>query len=295
VIMAVTMMSGTATITAPGASSGHPVWNQIGTTQVVNADFEQALYWHEIGSAEVGTPQFTFTFGPGTPIIRASCGAILYTNTCLMSGVPCTDPTFDSNLGTSTNANGVSQTQTSSPQGETLGQIDVPALGLVVGAFGTSDQNSFFGDSATSGSNINGTLGVMSQHTQSSGVNGGIVLGDKSVVSGGVVGPFPATLPNRVDPSSQSVVNIVGNGATATGTTNAGDIRQYGRVTLTAVISGNTVGAFNGTFTITPTSATTFTFSSATNATGTGGSIQPEDPAVGDNISQTVSLKPVLK
>jgi hypothetical protein len=287
--VAVTLLGNGIPITPPLQGSGHPAWNQVGTTVTVNSDYEQALFWHEIGSSELGTPQFIFTFGSSA---RASCGGLLYTQTCLESGTPCADPILDSSVGMSTNSVSVSQSGNSSPGNAPGGQLNVPALGRVVGAFGTSDTNSFFGGGAPDGAQIGGSLGVLAQHTQSSGVNGGIVMADKPFSADGVAGPFPAFLPNRVDPPALTVGNIVGNGSIAIGTTNGGDIRQYGQTTLTATISGNS--AFNGTFTITPTSATTFTFANSTNTTGTGGMVQPQDPTAGDNVSQVVSIKPVI-
>jgi hypothetical protein len=78
-------------------------------------------------------------------------------------------------------------------------------------------------------------------------------------------------------------------------------LQQYKQPSFIAniigVTGGSTSGCFNGTFTVTPTSATTFTYADAT-CSGTGGTsaaqIQIVDPGVGDNAGQVVSIIPHL-
>jgi len=71
---------------------------------------------------------------------------------------------------------------------------------------------------------------------------------------------------------SVAVVNVVGNGVTATVTCSTNCFPPNGFASGKAIrINGNTQAAFNGTFTTNGAGTTTFTFASATNATGTGG------------------------
>jgi hypothetical protein len=72
-------------------------------------------------------------------------------------------------------------------------------------------------------------------------------------------------------------------------------VEQYGFTSFTAVISGETPSGYNGTFTITTTSPTTFTYPVTCPGTSGGtGTVQTEDPAIGDNACSAVSLIPEL-
>jgi len=294
VILTVTVYGTGITITPPATSLPmHPAWNQLGTTAMVNSDFEAATFWHELGTTEDGSTNFPFML---STTARASCASLVYTQTCLQSGTPCLNPVLDFSSGSSINSNTVTQSGLSS-LGAMNGAIDVPMLGRAVGSWGTSDQDTNFGGNAPNSPNIPGNLGTMTGHATSSGVNGGIEMGDKSEASAGTDGPFPATLPQFSNPPSEVINSIMANtpsSGTATATTAGGDIRQFGRTTITATISGESVSAYNGTFTITPTSATTFTFPVVTSTNGTTGTVAPQDAGVGDNASVSLSLIPVL-
>ena len=135
VILAINVLSGTATITPPSASTGHPAWNLV-DTKVVGGDYTQELFWHEVGSAETGGPSFMFGFN-GT--VRAACSAVTYSNTCLNDSTPCSDPVFSSTSGSSTASSNVTQS----------GAITFPSNSVLVAGLGTTDTNSKFGDGAT--------------------------------------------------------------------------------------------------------------------------------------------------
>jgi hypothetical protein len=293
--------------------SGMPAWNQVGCAvgtscaagDIVVGNYEQALFWHEVGST-VSENEGTFTFTYWTSV-RGACAGVTYTNTCLMSGTPCSDPIFDFSSGTASLNQAVTQTGTSN-MGATSGEIDVPALGEIVAFYGTSDTFSQFGEDANTLCNNNGGTcpdsnglfnGCMTGPiTGRSGVNGGIDVAAKGF-SSATDGPFLSTLPDRVDPTGGFAVStITGSGSTASGTTTSTNIGYIG--SLNAYISGNTGGTPPGGFNTTPGGGNVvnitsdgnqdFSYANTTTGSGSGGSIFLQDPAVGNNVSQVVSI-----
>ena len=281
---------GTGITIIPPATNlpGNPPWNQIGNTQV-EGNVESAIYWHSIGGGD--PPFFVFNFSSS---VRASCSAVTYAATCLQNPVPCASPILDSTFGMSATSNVVVTLATSSPGGAPLGEINVTSQGRLVAAFNTTDTNSMFGGSVTSSPFTPSTLGeTLAFQTGNAGVNGGTSMADQLETFTGTDGPLDGTLPIRNNPAPLNLTTINCASGTATASTNGlGDVRQYELTSFPATIVGNNVSAFNGTFTITPLSASTFTFACGANAVGTGGTVTDQDPASGDNIEFVASLIP---
>jgi len=303
-LIAVNVMGTGITITPPAPGTGIPPWTQLGTT-IDTGKYEQALFWHEVGTAtseEIGS--FTFTYSSS---VRGACAGVSYTNTCLQNPVPCTSPIFDYSSGSAVNSfptqQQVTQAGTSLFQMEPSGQLGVPPLGEVVGFYGSKDPFSEFGITANATANTNGgaytpttgtfTGGLVGPVTGRFGVNGGIDVASKSF-SAAVDGPFPASLPDRNDPTGGfAISSISGNGTTASGTTTSTNLAYIG--TLQGYIQGNSNAGFNTpgggtTVTLTTSGSTDFSFANTTVGTGTGGSLFIQDPAAADSVSQVVSL-----
>lgn len=108
----------------------------------------------------------------------------------------------------------------------------------------------------------NGTLGLFV----------GVYSGYNSYIFNNVI--YDTDTGNSVDPgwatigNAIPIANIVGNGATAVVTCTA---NCFAGVNGTYTITGNSQAGFNTTVTATAITPTTFSFASATNATGTGG------------------------
>jgi hypothetical protein len=278
VILVINVLGQGVAINPPATDliGGHPAWN-LENTQNVNGDYEQEIFWHQIGSAETGGPSFMFTFGTSeVPVnVRAACAASAYKNSCLDSASACTDPIAGNTQGQSSASNAVSQS----------GQISFPAQSLVVAGVGTSDTNSKFGDGAT---NLPGTSGVpgknqtnvtpnMSPVNGVSGNNGGIAIVNLTEIASGTDGPWQSLLPETGNWPTISLNSISGNGATATGVVAVTGIPldQYQQTSFQAEISGVSTSCFNSTVgtppqvTVTPTKITTTTNGSQTLPTGT--------------------------
>jgi len=264
VILSINVLGSGVTITPPATDvvGGHPAWNLV-DTQMVNGDYEQEIFWHEVGSAEVGGPSFMFSF-PG--IFRAACAAATYHNTCLDSGSACTDPIFDHQAGQSTASSAVTETA----------PVSVPNTSLVVGAFGTTDTNSKFGDSATNPPGTTGNNGAnqhagtisggpnMSPVNGVEGNNGGITINNLTEIASGTDGPWRALLPQTGKFPTIGIIAISGNGSLVTGTASTTPpLDQYRQPSYTATIAnvggGSPSGCFDGTFVVTPQVPTTTT------------------------------------
>ncbi len=178
-------------VTPPATTTEHPMWNLISSTATgsgapSNPDMVQFLYWHMIGSGETsGAPSFSFSFGSN--IFRATAVGINYQNTCTEDSPVCSgnggSPILASNAGTSLNNNFVSSGAA----------ISVPASGIALAAFGTTNTLDFFGQS---GSPPGTVLPPLVSENNNSGINAGLALYDKFEASSGTDGPFTATLPN---------------------------------------------------------------------------------------------------
>jgi hypothetical protein len=314
VILAINTLSGDTTITPPPTGPGSPPWNLISFPSPVNGDYTQQLYWHQVGSAENGSPLFVFTFsnGQGPEIVKAACAAGTFKNTCLESqfGCPNGSPIFDLSVGTSTQGDQVTQSGTSMG-GEPFGQINVPSAGLVFAVFGTSDTNSKFGDTANYNANTNGGFytpetGTFTEGLSSvngvSGHNGGLAMATKRF-SSSVDGPFPASLPQRSDPmGGVQITSVNGDGTTAKGTVaEPGVLNQsmpfQAYVESVDPVCFNTPSGNGATVTVTPTlplPSTTFTYASSCIGVGqmSTGLLFVQDPGMGDNVSQVISIAP---
>jgi len=122
------------TITPPTSGPGIPAWNQIGST-ITEGNCEQTLFWHQLGSNVAEFSEvFQFVFNSS---VRATCAAAAIAHTCLENNIPCMNPIFDYSSGSAPLSNLVLQTGTS-VLGEVDGQIHVPEMGLLLGAFGGS-------------------------------------------------------------------------------------------------------------------------------------------------------------
>ncbi len=293
VILAISVLGTGVTITPPATTTGIPPWNLI-DSETVNGDYQQNLYWHQVGSAETGGPSFAFTLSPS---VRASCAAAAYSNTCLDDPIACTNPVFAITAGVAINSSNVSQDSA----------ISFPASSLLVGIFGTTDTNSKFGDSATNPPNIAGTSGInqgtgpnMSPVNGIGGNNGGIAISNVTEAFAGTDGPWLASLPQLGKFPTIQLTGISGDGTTVTGTVATSPLlMQYQQPSFSAAIVGVTGGSpsgcFNGTFTVTPTGVTTFAYADS-GCTGTGNTnaanIMIIDPGKGDNVGQVVSIVP---
>ena len=294
VILAINTLGSGIAITPPATSAGHPAWNLI-DSQTVNGDYQQQQYWHEVGSGEVGGPQFTFMLSPS---VRAACAASAYKSTCLDDPVECANPIFDHQAGNSINSPNVSESAA----------LGIPANSLVVGTFGTTDTNSKFGDSATNPPGLSGSSGTnlgsgpnLGPINGVNGQNGGISIVQATEIFSGSDGPWQASLP-QLGPFPQiPITSISGNGTTVTATvTNSPLLNQYQQPSFQAIISGvGTTSCYNGTFTITPVlpaPSLSFTYSSSCTGPGdaTTATVKVVDPGKGDNVGEVVSIKPNL-
>jgi hypothetical protein len=305
VLLAINTLSVGTTITPPAAGPGIPAWSLI-DPQTLNGDYTQQYYWHEVGTAESGGPTFEFTLtnGQGAATVRAACVAAAYQNTCLESATPCTSPISAVASGTSIASSNV----------EVSASVSFPNNSLVVGAFGTTDTNSRFGDSAANQPFVSGVSGIdqssgpvgspnLSSINGVSGKNGGIMITNLTEPFAGIDGPWLAALPQLGNFPTIRITNISGNGTTVTGTVqNPTLLNQYMQpsfmATISSVTGGSPTGCFNGTFTVTPTPpapSTTFTYPDA-GCSGTGeasaATIAIQDPGTGDNVAQIVSIIP---
>ncbi len=135
-----------------------------------------------------------------------------------------------------------------------------------------------------------------------SGTNGGIGLVNLTEVFGGSDGPWISSLPQTGNFPTILLTAITGDGATVTGTTSTSPmLQQYNQTSFMAdivgVVGGSPSGCFNGTFTVTPTDATHFTYADACSGyryNSQLAQIMIHDPGKGDNVSQVVSLIPHL-
>jgi len=170
------------TITSPPSDGVHPPFHLISATTVSNpATMEQFLYWKMVGSGETGAaPSFTFTFD-GT--FRATGVGINYNGTCTEDAVPCSDPISDTQIGTSVTSNAVSS----------LTAVNVPANGVALAAFGTTNTGTFFGESGTPSGAV---IPSLASENNNAGKNAGFALYDQFESSTGSYGPFTASLPN---------------------------------------------------------------------------------------------------
>lgn len=125
---------------------------------------------------------------------------------------------------------------------------DITRIGIVFEQNGTTKSV----DAYAAGNTIN------NEHDASGGQSNGCVWAENTN-SGHIID-------NRCS-NAADIVNIIGNGTTAT----AFLFTAFTFPNTSVTISGNSQAGFNGTFTITVVSPTQFTFSSATNATGVGG------------------------
>ncbi len=174
-------------VTPPAASSGHPLWNLISSTATgsgapSNPDMVQFLYWHMIGSGETSAaPSFSFSFG--SDIFRATAVGINYGGTCTQDATPCSNPIAAMSSGTAFASNFISSGSA----------ITVPANGIVLVAFGTTNTLDFFGESGSPPGTVSPPL---SPENNNSGINAGLALYDQREISASTYGPFTATLPN---------------------------------------------------------------------------------------------------
>jgi hypothetical protein len=186
-IVAVNYLGSGVNVTPPMATGpDHPGWVLIDTRVAGSpADFTQLLYWHPIGSAETGAPQFTFTFDSS---VRAAAAGVGYQGTCTEDLGPICGPhgqnPIDGVAGSISNNSGTVNTG---------GAIAVPVNGTSVVAFGGSNTTVFFGGPGSP----SGTAGPgLTPETNNSGQNSSIAIYDKFEPAGGTDGPFTATLPN---------------------------------------------------------------------------------------------------
>ncbi len=301
----------------PAPGTGIPPWQQIGgsSNTIVAGNLEQAMFWHEVGTAASElTNQFTFTYINTTTSTaisaRGMAAGFTYSNTCLQNGSdaggPCTSPILDFNSGSSSSlTNTVTQSNTSN-LGEPGGEIQVPANGRAVGGFSSSDVFSYFGESNSTTCNSNGgtcpsSAGHIGLGMSATGLapplNGGISITDKVENTAGTDGPFVGTLPDRFDPTGSITINQIMGGTPASGTTTS-PVGYIGM--LQAYIQGDTGGTPPGGFNtttgggvtvpITSDGGSDWTYSNPTTGTGTGGNLFLQDPVLGVAISQSASI-----
>jgi len=143
----------------------------------------QLLYWHVIGSGETSVaPSFSFSFG--SDIFKATAVGINYGGTCTQDATPCSNPIAAGSNGTAFASNLISSG----------GAITVPANGIALVAFGTTNSLAYFGESGSPSGTVSPPL---QPENNNSGINAGLALYDQRELSAGSYGPFTATLPNN--------------------------------------------------------------------------------------------------
>jgi hypothetical protein len=161
VIVALNYLGTGVTVTPPMATGAdHPAWVLINIQSAGSpADFTQLLYWHVIGNAETGAPQFLFSFDSS---VRATAGGVGYQGTCLEdAGPPCgphpgESPVDDAQTSAANASNSV-------PAGAAL---NVPANGVTALASGSSNTLGFFGGPGSPSGTVSAGLTARNEQQQ---------------------------------------------------------------------------------------------------------------------------------